>query len=160
MSRFCLVAVAQTPPPSGGGFGGADTTGGLMLEIDAVREQDLQIKRMEAEARQKNKAQARTDVEDIIASTGLSCRVRNAELVGVGEMMENGKKVPTRIYEVACVDGVGYILQPQGGQQPRIVSCFEASVLSSSSKAKPGSAFSCQLPENADIKANAAFLLS
>ena len=131
-----------------------------MLEYDAVREQDLQIKRMEAEARRKSRTQAQADVQKVIASTGLICRIQNAELVGIGEVMENGKKSPTHIYEVACADNVGYILQPQGSQQPRVVSCFEAAVLQSSGKVKGNSAFPCQLPENADAKATAASLLS
>jgi len=153
-------AMAQTPSAATPSGVGVDTTGGLMLEYDAVREQDLQIKRMEGEARWKDKAKVRADVEKIINSAELSCRIKNAELVGIGEMLENGKKVPTHIYEVACIDSVGFILQPQGTQQPRMVSCFEAAIFESSGKIKSDSAFLCKLPENGDVKVTAAALLT
>ena len=155
---FAQVAPSPSSGPGSAG-GGADTTGGNMLEYNAVRDQDLQIKRMQTEARVKDRALARAKVEQLISQSGLSCELADAQLVGIGEVLDHGSKAATQIYEIICSHSVGYIVESQGSQQAIVVSCFAAANLTSSGKTKTDSAFSCKLPENADVKATASSLL-
>jgi hypothetical protein len=79
---------------------------------------------------------------------GLACQVTDARLIGKQE--DKKAKTSTSYYEVACQQGMGFVLQAPSGGQASAFSCIEANT------PPPGqatSAIPCLLPANADPKA-------
>jgi hypothetical protein len=81
-----------------------------------------------------------------VQTAGLPCTIADAAYLGEGTAKNpddpKGKDVKVKSYEVACQQGMGYILQNYEGIPPKIYDCVS---LSESPSA-------CRLPENGDTK--------
>jgi hypothetical protein len=109
------------------------------------------------------RAKAKSQSEPLIKDLQLSCDVSDAQLVVAGtRRTTTGKKeVETRVYEVACSGGMGYLLETQGTEKPIGISCLsaeEARAADVAKKKEPG--FFCKLPENKDVYALVASLIA
>jgi hypothetical protein len=101
-------------------------------------------------------AKAKAQSLKLLESLQVSCEVTDAKLVVVGTARpkSGGKNVETRVYEVACNGGMGYLLETQGVDTPMAISCLAAEEARATDVAKgrePG--FYCKLPENKDVYA-------
>jgi len=96
------------------------------------------------------------DASGIAASIQLSCAVTDANLLGQGKSNINGQPVDTKNYEVACQNGMGYLLSSSPPVQVIGYSCFAAD----HSHAKDPTSNTCTMPANADVKAAAARVLA
>jgi hypothetical protein len=142
------VAIGPDPKPTSASTGFTNPlTGQDMEKMHDVTEED--------------RARAREASSKLIAAMELSCEVTAAERVGRGKIQADGKSLTVDVYEVACGNGVGYLLEPQGAQKPIAISCFAAEAAHTDSIGGSGkSDLYCQLPANKDVKATAAGLLA
>jgi hypothetical protein len=109
------------------------------------------------------RAKAKAQSAKLIETLHLACEVSNAQLVvaGTRKPASGGKAVDTRVYEVACGGGMGYLLEAQGSATPIAISCLNAEVARAADAAKgvePG--FFCKLPENKDVYANVSSMIA
>ena len=109
------------------------------------------------------RAQAKGQSGKLAKSLQISCEVSDAQLVvaGTRRPAAGGKPVETRVYEVACRGGMGYLLETQGAEKPMAISCLSAEETRAADVAKgrePG--FFCKLPGNKDVYAMVASLIS
>lgn len=84
----------------------------------------------------------------VVQTVGLNCQVTDARLIGKQE--DKKAKTSTSYYEVACQQGMGFVLQAPSAGTPTAFTCIEANT------PQPGQAASnipCLLPANADPKA-------
>jgi len=105
---------------------------------------------------------AQADSEELLKTLQISCTISNAALLvsGTVHTKSGGKETEARVYEVACAEGMGYILQTQGHDPPVGISCIhaeDARALDVTKGAKPG--YFCTLPENKDVYAFVARLI-
>jgi len=108
-----------------------------------------------------DRAKAKEDSAKLINAMQLSCELTAAERVGRGKIQVDGKVIGVNVYEVACGNGMGYLLEPQGSRLPIAISCFAAEATHAASLARGDqSDFYCQLPANKDVKATAAALMT
>jgi hypothetical protein len=101
--------------------------------------------------------------EELVKALQLSCDVVDAELVvaGTSRTGASGIEVETRVYEVACRSGMGYLLEAQGSETPVGISCLAAEAARAADAAKGKKAgFLCQLPANRDAKAVATTVMA
>jgi len=109
----------------------------------------------------RQRAQAIQETEKPIRALSLSCKPMDAERIGSGKSAVDGKGVEIVAYEVACSNGMGYLLASVGMEKPVAVSCFAAAATRADSIAKGGkSDVYCQLAANKDLKAMAASLMT
>jgi hypothetical protein len=110
----------------------------------------------------KERAAARVESEKLIAEIQLPCEITDAEPVGRGKaQMEDNKKVSVAVYEIACGNGMGYILLSREDAKPYATSCFSADKTHAADLAKGHKTdMYCQLAATKDVKATAASLLS
>jgi hypothetical protein len=109
------------------------------------------------------RAKAKSRSEELLKALQLSCEVSDAQLVvaGTRRAASGRKEVETRVYEVACGGGMGYLLETQGGEKPMGISCLSAEEARAVDVAKgrePG--FFCKLPGNKDVYATVASLIA
>ena len=102
------------------------------------------------------RATAQAQSESLLKALQISCAIDNARLVvaGTRQLKPGAREVDARVYEVACSDGMGYLLQTQGSEQPLATSCLNAEEVRAADVAKgkqPG--YFCTLPENRDVYA-------
>jgi hypothetical protein len=66
------------------------------------------------------KSTAMAQSAPLVKALRISCDLNDARLVisGTRQPVPGGKKVDTRVYEVACGGAVGYLLEVQGTQTP------------------------------------------
>jgi hypothetical protein len=108
------------------------------------------------------KSTAMAQSAPLIKALQISCDIDDANLVisGTRQPVSGGKKVDTRVYEVACNRAVGYLLEVQGTDTPIAISCIAAEEARAADVAKgkePG--FFCKLPENQDVYALVSSLI-
>jgi hypothetical protein len=109
----------------------------------------------------RQRAEAIQAAEKPIGALSLSCKPTDAERIGHGKAAVNGKRVEVVAYEVACSNGMGYLLASLGTEMPIAVSCFAAAATRADSIARgEKSDVYCQLAANKDVKAMAASLLT
>lgn len=96
--------------------------------------------------------QGMAEAPAVAQAAGLSCQVSDARFIG--KMADPKTKVTKSFYEVACGQGMGYVMQSQTGGAPVAFSCVEVAP-PPGQEAKPGS-LTCVLPGNADPKAQLA----
>ncbi|MGA2780216.1 MAG: hypothetical protein ABSF94_21890 [Steroidobacteraceae bacterium] len=144
----CAFAIGPDPKPTSAANGYTNPlTGQDMEKMHDVTEQD--------------RAAAKEQSAKLIAAMDLSCELVAAERVGRGKIQAEGKTTGVNVYEIACANGMGYLLEPQGSQKPIAVSCFAAEAMHSASAARGDkSDLYCQLAPNKDVKATAAALLT
>ncbi|HZF14940.1 MAG TPA: hypothetical protein VE046_03260 [Steroidobacteraceae bacterium] len=106
-------------------------------------------------------ADAKVAGTQLLKAMQLPCEVVDAEPVGRGKTKINGKVSDVRIYEVACGNGLGYIVVSQGDAEPYAISCFSAdATYALETAAGRKSDMFCQLPANKDVKVMAASVMS
>jgi hypothetical protein len=87
----------------------------------------------------------------IVAKAGLGCTLTDARFVGQSDSKKDGTKVTTAFFEVACSEGLGYIIQTMSdGSTPLTFDCVatSADVVGADGKSKKNS-LACILPGNA-----------
>ena len=97
-------------------------------------------------------AKAKEQAAKLIAALQLPCDVSAAQLVVSGTRKLDGKDTPVNVYETACSQSLGYLLETQGSATPVSISCLTAEEQRAADVAKgkePG--FFCKLPENRDV---------
>ncbi|MEP6886371.1 MAG: hypothetical protein ABJC66_16605, partial [Gammaproteobacteria bacterium] len=109
------------------------------------------------------RATAKAQSAKIIEALHIACVVSNAQLIVAGSRKSatSGKQVKTQVYEVACVDGMGYLLQAPGSEAPIGISCLSAEVARAADVAKgrePG--FFCKLADNRDVYAGVSSMIA
>jgi hypothetical protein len=113
------------------------------------------------DASERQRAQAKQESARIISAMSLSCDPTDAERIGHGKSAVNGKRVEVNAFEVACSNGMGYLLASLGAEKPMAISCFAADATHAESIAKgEKSDLYCQLAANKDVKAMAASLMT
>jgi hypothetical protein len=106
-------------------------------------------------------AKAKEQSAKLVAALQLSCEISAAQLVVSGSRQIGGKETPVRVFEVACAQSLGYLLETQGAATPVAISCLTAEEARAGDVAKgkePG--FFCKLPENRDVNAALAALIA
>jgi hypothetical protein len=100
------------------------------------------------------RAKAKAQSLPLLQSVQVSCEVSDAKLVVVGTRRpkSGGREVEARVYEVACADGMGYLLETLGKEMPVAISCLSAEEARAAdvSKGKEPGLF-CKLPANTDV---------
>jgi hypothetical protein len=90
------------------------------------------------------------DAPALVSAAGLSCQVSDARLVGKVAADKKSGSLGSSLYEVACGQGMGYLLQTSGtGGAPSAFSCLEANYPGDPTKP---AANPCILPTNLDPK--------
>jgi hypothetical protein len=128
-------------------------------KLGGQKKPDAPVSQAATEAR----AKAKADSEELIKALQLSCNVTNAQLVtsGTRKSTSGGKDVEARVYEVACDGSMGYLLETQGSDKPVGISCLTAEEARASDAAKGKTpSFLCTLPENKDVYATVASMIS
>ena len=106
-------------------------------------------------------AKAKEQSAKLLAALQLSCEIGAAQLVVSGSRRIDGKETPVRVFDVACAQGLGYLLETQGAATPVAISCLTAEEARAADVAKgkePG--FFCKLPQNRDVYAAVASLIA
>jgi hypothetical protein len=100
-------------------------------------------------------AEAKDQSAKLLAALSLPCEISDAQLVVSGTRRIGGKETPVRVFEVACAQEMGYLLETQGPAAPPVaISCLSAEEARSTDVAKgKESGFFCKLPQNRDIYA-------
>jgi uncharacterized Zn-binding protein involved in type VI secretion len=106
------------------------------------------------------RAKARLQSDKLAKALQLSCEVSDARLVVAGQAKVNGKEVDSTVYEVACGNGAGYLIEAQGQERPVGISCLAAEGARAADAAQgKETKFVCSLPQNKDVKVIAAALM-
>jgi len=143
-----------------GGLNGSLSRGDLeKLSGDHKQDSSTDMPKDPALARAKATAQSAA----LLESMGIACQVSDATLVvaGTRRAKTGGKDMETRVYEAACSDGTGYLIETQGSEKPIAISCLSAEEARAADVAKgrePG--FFCKLPENKDVFARVASMIA
>ena len=132
---------------------------GPMNPLDLEKLRDLVSREHKPSAR--DKARAKEEGGKLATALDLACQLTDAERVGGGKSMVDGKTLDVSLYEVACGNGTGYFLVSQGTQRPIAMSCIAADATHAADLAQgTRSELYCQLPRNKDVKAMAASLMA
>jgi hypothetical protein len=102
------------------------------------------------------RAKAKAQTLPLLQFLRVSCDVSDAKLVvaGTRKPASGGREVETRVYEVACSGGMGYLLETAGKEMPIAISCLSAEEARAADVAKGKEpAFFCKLPDNQDVYA-------
>ena len=95
----------------------------------------------------KSHAQAMMEAPPLIQQTGINCTPTDANFI-TGKSTENGKQTTTKIYELVCQQGLGWmIFAPEGGA-PNAFDCLALSTRKPAPGAKDAGAVYCRLPQN------------
>lgn len=96
----------------------------------------------------KAKAKGMEEAPALIQQTGNACTISDAVYVGASKAKDDkGKEVTTNVYEVACQEGLGFLVLSKEGEAPDAYNCLKMAT----NAAKTGSKLICTLPENADL---------
>jgi hypothetical protein len=119
-------------------------------------------KRLTQKSTPEDKAKDKADATALAASIQLPCAVSDGAAVATSQATApDGKIVDTTTYEVSCSNGMGYLLVSRGADKPAGLSCFAADAVRADHEAQgKKDALTCSLPENADVKALAASVVS
>jgi hypothetical protein len=102
------------------------------------------------------RAKAKAQSLPLLQVLQISCDVSDAKLViaGTRRPVSGGKELETRVYEVACADTMGYLLESVGKDMPIGISCLSAEEARAADVAKGKEpSFFCKLPENTNVYA-------
>jgi hypothetical protein len=96
------------------------------------------------------RTQGMKEAPAIVQAANLSCTVNDALFVGSGTAKVNGKDVDSKVYEVACNEGLGYFIIAPKGSDVESYDCLALkSVADAAAKAgKGGGGQTCKLPAN------------
>jgi hypothetical protein len=108
-------------------------------------------------------AKAKAQSVALLQSLKIPCDVNDAKLIASGtrKPKSGGREVETRVYEVACTGGMGYLLETQGTDMPMAISCLSAEEARAADAAKGREpSFFCKLPENKDVYAQVTSMIA
>ncbi len=155
-----LLAIGATALAQNGQPGGYSQDNSRLN--GSISHEDLE--KLNANQKDETPAQAkvRSDSAALLVALQINCTVSNVALVVSGTLKPKtgGKDLPANVYEVACKEGMGYLLMSQGADPPIGVSCLhaeDAREADVAKGAKPG--YFCTLPENKDVYAWVAGLI-
>jgi len=114
-----------------------------------------------AEQLARGKAQAESEL--LLKTLQVPCAITNARLVvaGTRQLKPGAREVDVKVYEVACDDGSGYLLQTQGADVPLANYCLGAEEARAADVAKGKQpSYFCSLPENRDVYARVSALVA
>jgi hypothetical protein len=97
----------------------------------------------------KSHAQAMMEAPPLIQQTGIDCTPTDANVMS-GKGTENGKTVNTKIYELVCQQGLGWMIFAPEGATPNAFDCLALSTRKPAAGAKDNGAVYCRLPPNVD----------
>jgi hypothetical protein len=96
----------------------------------------------------KSKAKGQAEAPALMQQTGYACTISDATYLGASKAKnEEGKEVTTNVYEVACTEGLGYLVMAKEGATPEAYDCLKLAT----NAAKTGGKLVCSLPENTDF---------
>jgi hypothetical protein len=143
-----------------GGLNGSLSRGDLeKLSGDHNQSTDSEVPKDPALAR----AKAKELSAPLVKSLQIACEISDARLVaaGLARAASGKKEVRTRVYEVACSDTMGYLIETQGAETPVGISCLAAEEARASDVARGKEpSFFCKLPENQDVYAMVVSLIN
>ena len=95
----------------------------------------------------KSHAQAMMEAPPLIQQTGINCTPTDANFI-TGKSNDNGKQTTTKIYELVCQQGLGWmVFAPEGGM-PTAFDCLALNTRKPAAGAKDTGAVYCRLPQN------------
>jgi len=108
------------------------------------------------------RTQGMKEAPAVAQAAGLDCTVSDALFVGQGSAKVDGKDVDSKVYEVACKEGLGYFIISPKGSAAQIYDCLALKgVADAAAKAgKSAGGQTCKLPANLDPKTGLAPLLA
>ncbi len=87
----------------------------------------------------------------LLQQTGANCTLTDANHLGASKAKNaEGKEVVTQIYEVACQEGLGYMLLAPDSGAPTAFDCLALSANAPKEGAKDTGGLYCRLPANAN----------
>lgn len=100
------------------------------------------------------RTQGMKEAPPVVQAAGLDCTIADALYVGQGSTKVDGKDVDSKVYEVACKEGLGYLVISPKGSAPEYYDCLALkSVADAAAKAgKSSGGQTCKLPANLDPK--------
>jgi hypothetical protein len=158
------LAFAQGPPPGGGvnaarvpegitmGYMSQGDVKGLADFVDSTRlleRKDLVPKTVAAKRS-----------TAMLKALSVPCQLTDAKHIAAGKTMIGGKSVDVGLYEVACANGMGYLLTMRDFSMVSGISCLAASATQAgegSDQARVDS--KCHLPANANLNEMAATVM-
>jgi hypothetical protein len=159
-------AFAQMPPPTGGLAGSQPqapiAADGKLMQGDTQKVENYLDRAhiLKGQDADKARAAARDSSAQLLRALELNCDITEAEPVGRGTAKVSGKSAQLEIYEVACSNGLGYLLVSQTGDAPYANSCFSADTTHAEEVAQGRkSDMYCLLATNKDVKAMATRFL-
>ena len=156
LAGLVLSAVISAPAVAQKSPVGSQENGGMN---GSLSRSDLE--KMGGDHSSTSPAKAKEQATRLIAALQLPCEVSAAQLVVSGTRKLDGKDTPVNVYETACNQSLGYLLETQGSATPVSISCLTAEEQRAADVAKgkaPG--FFCKLPENKDVYAIVASLVT
>jgi hypothetical protein len=142
---------AQGPPPGGGasspregftvGYMSQGDVKGLADFVDNTRQ--LERKNLVSKTLAAKRGTA------MLKALQISCELTDAQHIAAGKSAADGKPVDIGLYEVACANGMGYLLTLRGLSAASGISCLAASATQSHDTPDPVKVdLRCRLPAN------------
>jgi len=146
---FSAAALAQHSQPGGYPQDNGRLNGSISHE---------ELEKLNANQKDDTPAQAklRADSAALLVALQINCTVSNVARVASGTLKAKTgtKDLPANVYEVACKEGLGYLLVSQGSDPPLGISCLHAEDAREADVAKGAKpSYFCTLPENKDMYA-------
>jgi hypothetical protein len=150
-------ALAQHSPPPGGGMNSpANPEGhitGYMSQGDVTGLADFvdSTRRLEPkDLVSKTQATKRSTV--MLKALQIDCQLTDARHVASGKATAGGQPVDVGLYEIACGNGMGYLLTLMGLASASGISCFAASATQQGDVSDPAKVdLKCRLPANESL---------
>ena len=100
------------------------------------------------------RTQGMKEAPPVVEAAALGCTISDALFVGSGSANVNGKDIDSKVYEVACKEGLGYFIIAPKGTAPQVFDCLSLkSIADAAAKGgKAGIGQTCKLPDNLDPK--------
>ncbi|HVY34293.1 MAG TPA: hypothetical protein VG960_07705 [Caulobacteraceae bacterium] len=101
------------------------------------------------------RAQGMKEAPAVAQAAGVNCTVSDALFVGSGTAKVNGKDIDSKVYEVACKEGLGYFFISPKDSPPEMFDCLSLkSIADQAAKGGKGGGIgqTCKLPDNQDPK--------
>jgi hypothetical protein len=148
--------LAQGPPPGGGGSSPRASEGftvGYMSQGDVKDLADFVDNTRQLERKDLvSKTLAAKRGTAMLKALQISCQLTDAQHIAAGKATADGKPVDIGLYEVACADGMGYLLTLRDLSAASGISCLAASATPSSDTPDPGKVdLKCRLPANQNV---------
>ncbi|HEY9236050.1 MULTISPECIES: hypothetical protein [Phenylobacterium] len=125
------------------------------LAVLALAPAAVSASKKPAEVSEKARTQGMAEAPALAKAAGVACNVTDARFVG--KVADKKAKTNTNFYEIDCDQGVGFVLSAVEGGATTTFSCIEANTPQPDGKE---SSLKCELPGNADPKADLAPILA